>query len=1362
LSIEPLGGFWPTGEDGTLLRISPRLQPPWQGALDAAVDLHRDLLGANLLGVYVRGSVASGEARPGVSDLDLLAVVASEPGAQGRSRLRGALERLREGFPFCAGFDGEVLEREAVLRAPEMAWGRFQIRVLGACVYGEDLAAQLAPFRPDASVIFTAPRLPLAIERARSSLRAHGAKTAEVCRWIAKKIVRAGYDLVLVEEGRFTRDLFPCYSGFADHFPAMEGWMREALSLAIEPSGLPSRVFALLDRLGGWLCSRIVPRPPGAGASLALAPHLKAHLEPGDGLYLFSEGSNHVFRGAEVEALVAAGGLQGALPPGAAAGDASPARSALLARGFLAEDPPDGRERAALWSLQGLPAAEALLRLGAARVALHGLTPALLAPMRAALARAGIAEDEGARLGVVLAEDAIDPRLEGWTREARRQRRPWLLVRPVGSEVWVGPLFPPGGEGCWACMKTRLLQNSSARALLGAGAHVPLPPVPIADFAAGACEIAAREVASWMVLGGRPRLAGVLLSVDVLSWQTRLHRLVPHPRCSICGGRAPRPAEPPALRARGYERRRGWHRIASPRETLARHEHHVSPLLGVVRTLERDPQHEEIHVYHASVNLPPGTSLPQARRVVAGGKGTSEARARASALCEALERYSSFAHGDEAILRGRSRREMGETALDVEATLLFSRRQFEERARWNARGGPWSRVPEPFREDEPLDWCALWSLSRGEVRYAPTALCLGGHLPGRAMLPWDSSGCASGNCLEEAALHGLLELIERDGTAIWWYNRLPRAGVDLASFADPWLASVEQWLSEEGRRLWALDLSFDLGIPSFGAFSDHQGGPVVFGFGAHTSPRLALRRAVSEMLQFLVVEEVALRRVPSTPEQAAMRRWLEEVRCEDEPWLRPCPGLPQVKGGAMLDLSTGDILEDFSLCRRRVEAVGCEVFWMDLTRPDVRLPTVRVVVPGLRSVRRRLAPGRLYDVPVSAGLLPEAIDETRVNPLDFILLPPRLRGSTPMDTIYITDIHGNLGAIQRALAKAREHSAVRRLVLGGDVAPNRVGLRLLDGDFPLRHEARYDPEIAAELRRCLRERRPYRPEDQHGKPAVFHEITATSEELSRLDDAALRSVLGGPSSFEYLRERQLQFVEGELLPLLGELRQGGIESLVMLGNDDFVELEAPLLAAEARGELGYLHGRVRQAGASVVAGYSCVTSKPFRYRAWERSEEQIAEDLRELLAGLEPSRTILAIHVPPYGTALDRLGDGRHVGSRAVRSLLEGQRFALGLFGHVHESPWVSGARLDRVQGTTIFNPGGLHERDCCALLLDAEEPGRWLGLWGLSHGAGWCWLTRGFRAAGARRGRPRPPRREAPRSARRRPARSPGGRPPG
>jgi ribosomal protein S12 methylthiotransferase accessory factor len=58
-----------------------------------------------------------------------------------------------------------------------------------------------------------------------------------------------------------------------------------------------------------------------------------------------------------------------------------------------------------------------------------------------------------------------------------------------------------------------------------------------------------------------------------------------------------------------------------------------------------------------------------------------------------------------------------------------------------------------------------------------------------------------------------------------------------------------------------------------------------------------------------------------------------------------------------------------------------EMLVLDQSRPDVGLPVVKVIVPGLRHFWKRFAPGRLYDVPVKLGWLAEPLDEAQLNPI---------------------------------------------------------------------------------------------------------------------------------------------------------------------------------------------------------------------------------------------------------------------------------------------------------------------------------------------------------------------------------------------
>ena len=58
-----------------------------------------------------------------------------------------------------------------------------------------------------------------------------------------------------------------------------------------------------------------------------------------------------------------------------------------------------------------------------------------------------------------------------------------------------------------------------------------------------------------------------------------------------------------------------------------------------------------------------------------------------------------------------------------------------------------------------------------------------------------------------------------------------------------------------------------------------------------------------------------------------------------------------------------------------------EMLVLEQTRPDIALPVVKVIVPGLRHFWARFAPGRLYEVPVTLGWRDRPLAEDQLNPI---------------------------------------------------------------------------------------------------------------------------------------------------------------------------------------------------------------------------------------------------------------------------------------------------------------------------------------------------------------------------------------------
>jgi len=116
--------------------------------------------------------------------------------------------------------------------------------------------------------------------------------------------------------------------------------------------------------------------------------------------------------------------------------------------------------------------------------------------------------------------------------------------------------------------------------------------------------------------------------------------------------------------------------------------------------------------------------------------------------------------------------------------------------------------------------------------------------------------------------------------------------------------------------------------------------------------------------------------------------------------------------------------------------------------------------------------------------------------------------------------------------------------------------------------------------------------------------------------------------------------------------------------------------------------------------------RAFTFRGRERHESLAAE-----LNGLDrvlpehPEPLLCVFHSPPYGTALDQIARGVHVGSHETRKFLERRRPLLGLHGHIHESPSVSGKFADRLGGTICVNAGQVMGSALHAVWFAMDDP---------------------------------------------------------
>lgn len=655
-------------------------------------------------------------------------------------------------------------------------------------------------------------------------------------------------------------------------------------------------------------------------------------------------------------------------------------------------------DAAAFWHAMGAPVLEALQNLSSASVRIHalgtGVGPTALEELRRSLQGVGLrtaSEEAKSDVDLWIVDDYLRPELEAANRRQLETRTTWCLVEATSSALMIGPVFTPGGTGpCYACLAHRLRGNRPIQEHLrrlrrqpGPLAQVPAVLPTTQSVALGIASIALAQAIANPCSGHA--LKQNVLSLDLRTLLARHHFVMRRPQCSSCGdpdmmrGQANMPVKlGPILKQEPHE---GGYRQRDAGDTFDRFRRLVDPLTGAIAFLEPKPgRPSPLHAVYVSgyFVLPrEGNPLDDNKRMCAG-KGRSAEQAKASALCEALERRSGLYEGDEACVRG-TLDELGGAALTPELLQGFSDRQYSQRVRLNAAAhsrGQW--VPERLLGNTAIDWTPAWSLASQKKHLVPFSYCFAEAPPetGTAYCRASGNGVAAGTCLEEAVLQGLLELVERDAIAVWWYNRICRPAVDLSKVRDPYVDSLVAEYRGRGIEVWVLDLTHDLGIPVCAAVGrQEQSGHEVFaaGFGCHLRPELAIQRALTELNQ-----------TASGTHPVTGKPFLDTDGVDDRRYLFPF-GEERVDPDVRSPYDGVHLQADIEECLRRLGAAELEAFVVNKTRPDLELSVAQVIVPGLRHFWPRFAPGRLYDVPVRLGWRSTALGEASLNPAPLLL-----------------------------------------------------------------------------------------------------------------------------------------------------------------------------------------------------------------------------------------------------------------------------------------------------------------------------------------------------------------------------------------
>ena len=363
--------------------------------------------------------------------------------------------------------------------------------------------------------------------------------------------------------------------------------------------------------------------------------------------------------------------------------------------------------------------------------------------------------------------------------------------------------------------------------------------------------------------------------------------------------------------------RLGTHRVRPPEETweaLCG----VLPRVGITRVADVTGL-DRIGIPVWQAVRPASRSLS-----VSQGKGATPAAARASAVMESIELWHAedLSHLSRVVLSPREMRYDN-------AIPLSSLRWTFEPPEVAAIPIPWVRA-RCFRGG-PDGWLPLDMLQLDFTE--PAALPL-------RLFHRTSNGLASGNCVEEAVLHGVCELVERHAVRLAGEDPARKVPLIEDSIGVPWLREPLDRIRAAGSKLALWDVTGDLGIPVFLVDLAAPDIPNVWrGSGCHPDPAVALSRALTEAAQsrltyisgarddlpFFGGEDLAQRLFESFEEPAGTKTLAE------------MPGL-----------SSESVAADLEAVVAHLAGQGFETFWVDLTRPDVGVPVVTTFIPGLK------------------------------------------------------------------------------------------------------------------------------------------------------------------------------------------------------------------------------------------------------------------------------------------------------------------------------------------------------------------------------------------------------------------------------
>ncbi len=375
--------------------------------------------------------------------------------------------------------------------------------------------------------------------------------------------------------------------------------------------------------------------------------------------------------------------------------------------------------------------------------------------------------------------------------------------------------------------------------------------------------------------------------------------------------------------------RTGTHRIRNPQQTLARVSPHMESM-GITRIADVTGL-DTIGIPVVMVCRPNSRSVS-----VSQGKGHSLEAAKVSGLMESIESF--HAEHINLPLRIATLADLQQTGSVVDTDRLPQ-----------AAGSP-------FDAHFPISWIESTNLIDGSPIWLPYEMVHTNYTyprpSGAGCFHASSNGLASGNSIDEATIHGICEVVERDALTLW--QQLNHTAIDRTSLNRQTIDSAlcQQTLAkldaaEQDTRIW--DITTDTGLPGYfcvirdrSIHSQHIG----IGSGTHLSREVALLRALHEAVQVRTTYIVGAR------DDITRYEYTDEGRSSKHEYFQRYIDQSSFTAdfSRTTDLDTGSVQQDLNQIFKQLRRCNItQVLRVDLRKPQYDINVVRIVVPGLEA-----------------------------------------------------------------------------------------------------------------------------------------------------------------------------------------------------------------------------------------------------------------------------------------------------------------------------------------------------------------------------------------------------------------------------